>query len=138
MGEAAHTARNQSSRWRHAVAARQQKRLSLANKESVVLSRTAQNVSNASVGVQYSQKKREQQRSECDQNLRPRRRGLTEFLDDTRHEPISQNSASARELRCSMWSSEPEGEAEKPEATAPWSEVKGFSANPVTILQKVR
>ena len=42
----------------------QQKRLSLANKESLVLSRTAQNVSIASVGVQYSQKKREQQRSD--------------------------------------------------------------------------
>ena len=33
-----------------------------------------------------------------------------------------------------MWSLEPEGEAEKPEATGLWSEVKGFSAHLVTSL----
>ena len=39
-----------------------------------------------------------------------------------------------------MWnilSLELEGEAEKPEATALWGEVKCFSANPVTLLWKV-
>ena len=36
-----------------------------------------------------------------------------------------------------IWSLELEGEAEKPEATALWGEVKCFSANPVTLLWRV-
>ena len=77
-------------------------------------------------------------------------RTAVQFLDDTRHEPISRISASTRELKrivslferekenvqCDVWSWEVERRSLMSQFCG--TTRKGFSANLVTLLWKVR